>query len=49
MAGIAKVYGVTNFYVGGSAVFPKSGHSNPTLTIIALCLRMADRLKRVLA
>jgi len=44
-----QVHGVTNFYVGGSSVFPTSGHSNPTLTIIALCMRMADRLKRVLA
>jgi len=43
-----QVHGLTNFYVGGSAVFPTSGHSNPTLTIIALCMRMADRLKRVL-
>ena len=44
-----QMHGVTNFYVGGSSVFPTSGHSNPTLTIIALCMRMADRLKRVLA
>ena len=44
-----QVHGVTNFYIGGSAVFPTSGHSNPTLTIIALCMRMADLLKRVLA
>lgn len=40
-----QVYGVSNLYVGSSAVFPTSGHSNPTLTIIALCMRLADRLK----
>jgi choline dehydrogenase-like flavoprotein len=40
-----QVYGVSNLYIGGSAVFPTSGHSNPTLTIIALCMRLADRLK----
>ncbi len=39
------VHGVENLYIGSSAVFPTSGHSNPTLTIIALCLRMADQMK----
>lgn len=40
-----RVHGVENLYVGSSAVFPAGGHSNPTLTIIALCLRIDDRLK----
>jgi choline dehydrogenase-like flavoprotein len=40
-----QVHGVSNLYIGSSAVFPTSGHSNPTLTIIALCIRLADRLK----
>jgi choline dehydrogenase-like flavoprotein len=31
------------------AVFPTSAHSNPASTILALCLRIADRLKSVLA
>jgi choline dehydrogenase-like flavoprotein len=44
-----QIHGVTNLYVGSSAVFPTSGHSNPTLTIIALCMRLADRLKVELA
>jgi choline dehydrogenase-like flavoprotein len=43
--GNCKVHGVENLYIGSSAVFPTGGHSNPTLTIIALCLRLADRLK----
>ena len=43
-----EVHGVANLYIGSAAVFPTSGHSNPTLTIIALCMRMADRLKREL-
>jgi choline dehydrogenase-like flavoprotein len=43
-----RVHGVVNLYIGSSAVFPTSAHSNPTLTILALCLRMADRLKCVL-
>jgi choline dehydrogenase-like flavoprotein len=44
-----QIHGVANLYVGSSAVFPTSGHSNPTLTIIALCMRLADRLKDELA
>lgn len=39
------VHGVNNLYVAGSAVFPTSGWANPTLTIIALSLRLADKLK----
>ena len=33
-----------NLYVLGSAVFPTSGTANPTLTIAALGLRLAERL-----
>ncbi|HXN22767.1 MAG TPA: GMC family oxidoreductase [Candidatus Dormibacteraeota bacterium] len=44
-----RVHGVDNLYIGSSAVFPTSARSNPTLTILALCLRMADRFKGVLA
>jgi choline dehydrogenase-like flavoprotein len=40
-----RVHDIGNLYIAGSAVFPTSGHSNPTLTIIALSIRLADRLK----
>ncbi len=40
------VHGVANLFVAGSAVFPTSGHANPTLTIVALAIRLAERLKR---
>ena len=40
-----KVHGVDNLYVAGSSVFPTSGAANPTLTIVALTLRLADHLK----
>ena len=39
-----KVHGVDNLYVAGSSVFPTSGHANPTLTIVALALRLANRI-----
>jgi choline dehydrogenase-like flavoprotein len=38
------VHGVSNLYVAGSAIFPTSGQANPTLTIVALSLRMAEHL-----
>ena len=41
-----RVHGVGNLYVAGSSVFPTSGNANPTLTIMALAIRMADHLKR---
>lgn len=39
-----KVHGIADLYVAGSAVFPTSSQANPTLTIVALALRLADRL-----
>ena len=43
-----RVHGVDNLYIGSSSVFPTGARSNPTLTILALCLRMADRFKQLL-
>ena len=39
-----RVHGLGNLYVVGGALFPTGGNANPTLTIIALALRMASHL-----
>lgn len=39
-----RVHGVENLYVAGSAVFPTVGSANPTFTILALALRLAEHL-----
>ena len=44
-----RVHGVSNLYVAGSSVFPTYGCSNPTLTLVALALRLADHPKKRLA
>lgn len=38
------VHGVKNLYIAGGAVFPTSSQANPTLTIVALALRLAAHL-----
>jgi len=41
-----QVFGINNLFIAGSSVFPTGGYVNPTLTIVALSLRLADHLKR---
>lgn len=45
----SKVHDVANLYVTGSSVFPTVGYANPSLTICALALRLADRIKEEMA
>ncbi len=40
-----QVHEVAGLFVAGSSVFPAGGYVNPTLTIIALAIRLADHLK----
>ena len=43
-----KVHGSPSVYVAGGSVFTTGGNANPTLTVVALALRMAEQLKRQL-
>jgi choline dehydrogenase-like flavoprotein len=44
-----RVFGTHNLYIGGGSVFPTSGYANPTLTIVALAIRLGDTLRARLA
>jgi len=43
-----RVHGVGNLFVASSATFPTSGQANPTLTLVALSLRLAEHLRSLL-
>jgi choline dehydrogenase-like flavoprotein len=40
-----RVHGLDDLYVAGSSVFPTGGSGTPTMTIVALALRLADHLR----
>jgi len=42
--GDCRVHGYENLHIAGSSVFPTSGWANPTLTIVALAMRLGDHL-----
>lgn len=42
-----QVHGVAGLFVAGSSVFPTAGYANPTLTLVALAVRLADRLRQI--
>ncbi|MDD3799940.1 MAG: GMC family oxidoreductase [Novosphingobium sp.] len=43
-----RVHGYANLHVAGSSVFSTAGWANPTFTLVALALRLGDRLDTVL-
>jgi choline dehydrogenase-like flavoprotein len=40
-----RLHAVENAYISGSSVFTTGGFANPTLTIVALAIRLADHMK----
>ncbi len=44
-----RAHGLGNLFIAGSSVFPTGGNANPTLTLTALAIRLADHLKKELA
>lgn len=43
-----RVHDYANFYIAGSSVFPTVGSDMPTLTIVALALRLSERLRQAI-
>ncbi len=43
-----KIHGIINLFVAGASVFPTSGYANPVLTTVALTLRLADHVAKIL-
>ncbi len=43
----ARVHGLANLFLAGSAIFPSSGQANPTLTAVALAARLAAHLGQI--
>ncbi len=44
-----RAFGISNLFFAGASVFPTGGHANPTLTIVALAVRVADTLRTELS
>jgi choline dehydrogenase-like flavoprotein len=44
-----RVFGLDNLFVSGASTFPTSGTANPTNTVVALTLRLADHIRDRLA
>lgn len=43
-----RVHDVANVYLAGASVFPTSGCANPTFTLTALSIRLAEHLREEL-
>jgi choline dehydrogenase-like flavoprotein len=44
-----RVHGINNLFIAGSSVFPSFACDDPTMTIVALALRLSDKLKETLS
>jgi choline dehydrogenase-like flavoprotein len=45
----SRVHGINNLFIAGSSVFPSFACDDPTMTIVALALRLSDKLKETLS
>lgn len=43
----SRVYGAPNLFIAGSSVFPTGGFANPTLSLVALAVRLGRHLARM--
>jgi choline dehydrogenase-like flavoprotein len=43
-----QAHGISNLFIIGSSAFPTGGYTNPTLTIVALSIRLADHMKSLM-
>jgi choline dehydrogenase-like flavoprotein len=43
-----RVHGIANLFIAGSSVFPTYGFDDPTMTIVALALRLSEHLKSLI-
>ncbi len=43
-----RVHSIPNLFIAGPSVFPTGGYANPSLTIVALAIRLADHIKRLM-
>ncbi len=43
-----RVFGLDNLFVAGASTFPSAGYANPTLTVVALALRLGREINRAL-
>ena len=44
----SRVHDCSNLYIAGPSVFPTGGYANPSLTIVALAVRLADHIKMIM-
>jgi choline dehydrogenase-like flavoprotein len=42
-----KVHDISNLYIASSSVFTTSSYANPTLTVVALAIRLGDHIKQL--
>ena len=40
-----RVFGFDNLFIAGSSIFPTVSYANPTLSLVALAVRLADHIK----